>query len=243
MSASCIVILGASRGLGRALAWHYAAIGWQVIAVARHFETSPNWPASIEQHQVDVTDMAQLTQLFDQLASRQQPIDLVLYNAGVYVAARHSRLSPEDSLQMLTTNTLAMQHSFALASELLLQQGYGQLAAVSSVAALLKQDPKASLYSASKRAVLAVCDAYRIGLAPFGIAVSAIMPGYIDTARLRELNGGSSQQKWFVMSEQAAAERIVPALARRQSHIVFPTRMRLLIGIANLLPSWLLQWR
>lgn len=247
MSTPCLVIFGASRGLGRALAWHYAALGWRVLAIGRCFQPSEpaQWPDNIEQIRLDVTDQQALSEFFYTLAQRRelQPIELIVYNVGVYVAARDSQLTVEATQQMLNTNLLAMQQTFAFASQLLLEQGHGQLAATASVAALLKQDPKASVYSASKRSVLSVCDTYRLALAPFGIRVSAIVPGYIDTARLRELNGGSSQHKLFVMSEQAAVQRIVQGLARQQARIIFPRRMRWLIALANCVPAWLLQWR
>lgn len=247
MSTPCLVIFGASRGIGRALAWHYAAQGWRVLAIGRSFDTAEptQWPDNIEQIALDVTDQPALTAFFHSLAQRREslPIELIVYNVGLYVAARDSQLTVDATQQMLNTNLLAMQQTFALASQLLLGQGHGQLAATASVAALLKQDPKASVYSASKRSVLSVCDTYRLALAPFGIRVSAIVPGYIDTARLRELNGGSSQHKLFVMSEQAAVQRITQGLARQQDRIIFPRRMRWLITLANCLPAKLLQWR
>ena len=64
------------------------------------------------------------------------------------------------------------------------------------------------MYSATKRHVLSVCATYRMALQPFGIAVTAIVPGYIDTAKLRALNGGDTRHKPFLLSEAQAVDRI-----------------------------------
>ncbi|MFX5693503.1 hypothetical protein ABTE17_22750, partial [Acinetobacter baumannii] len=73
-----------------------------------------------------------------------------------------------------------------------------------------------SLYSATKRSVLNLCDTYRIALKPFSIAVTAIVPGYMDTAKLRDLNDGDASHKPFILSEEKAVRLIVEAIAERR---------------------------
>lgn len=99
------------------------------------------------------------------------------------------------------------------------------------------------MYSATKRHVLSVCATYRMGLQPFGIAVTAIVPGYIDTAKLRSLNGGDASHKPFLLSEAQAVARIAEAIRARQAVCVFPWQMRWLVAVLNRLPRWVLALR
>ena len=115
--------------------------------------------------------------------------------------------------------------------------------AVASIAGLQRDYPGGSVYSASKRAAIAICEAYRKALAPFGIAVTVIVPGYVDTARLRELNGGDARGKPFLMSEDEAVQRIAAAIARRDERYVFPWQMHALVRLFNLLPLALKRLR
>jgi short-subunit dehydrogenase len=130
-----------------------------------------------------------------------------------------------------------------LASSLMLKQGSGHLVAVSSMAGLLHDYPGASLYSATKRSVLSLCETYRIALAPFSIAVTAVVPGYVDTERLRALNGGDASRKPFLQSPAQAVARIAAAIERRQAMLIFPWQMRWLIALLNHLPRALLRLR
>lgn len=119
----------------------------------------------------------------------------------------------------------------------------GHLVAVASIAGLQRDHDGGSVYSASKRAAIAICDAYRKALAPFAIDVTVIVPGYVDTARLRELNGGDASGKPFLMAEDEAVRRIAGAIARRDERHVFPWQMHLLVRLFNLLPPALMRLR
>lgn len=144
---------------------------------------------------------------------------------------------------MVQTNIVGLVQAFEEAAALMRCEGHGQLVAVASIAGLLEEYPGGLLYSASKRAVIAVCDAYRRALAPFGIAVTTIVPGYVDTARLRELNGGDSGAKPFLQSEEAAVRRMVAAIDARASHCVFPWQLHWIVRLFNRLPNGLRRVR
>jgi short-subunit dehydrogenase len=119
----------------------------------------------------------------------------------------------------------------------------GHLVAVASIAGLQRDHAGGSVYSASKRAAIAICDAYRKALAPFAIDVTVIVPGYVDTARLRELNDGDASGKPFLMAEEEAVRRIAAAIARRDERHVFPWQMHVLVRLFNLLPPALMRLR
>lgn len=119
----------------------------------------------------------------------------------------------------------------------------GHLVAVASIAGLQRDHAGGSVYSASKRAAIAICDAYRKALSPFAIDVTVIVPGYVDTARLRELNDGDAGGKPFLMAEDEAVRRIAAAIGRRDERYIFPWQMHALVRLFNLLPPALMRLR
>ena len=147
------------------------------------------------------------------------------------------------TLQMLQTNVTGLNQAFELAAAKMLLQKSGHLVAIASMAGLLKDYPGASLYSATKRSVIDLCNTYRKALAPFSISVTTIVPGYIDTEKLRQLNNGDASHKPFLLSEQQAVTHIVKAISRRDAMCVFPWQMRWLIRLLNFLPKQLLRLR
>lgn len=146
-------------------------------------------------------------------------------------------------MKMVQTNVIGLTQAFDAAAALMRERRHGQLVAVASIAGLLKEYPEGSLYSASKRAAIAICDSSRKALAPFGIAVTTIVPGYVDTARLRDLNGGDARRKPFLEPEACAVERMAKAIDRRAECCVFPWQLRATVRFFNHLPLGLRQLR
>ncbi|MFZ4288613.1 SDR family NAD(P)-dependent oxidoreductase [Variovorax sp. HJSM1_2] len=239
-----ILILGGTSGIGLALARHYLARGEEVAVCGRDLSRLPaelGAQPRLQAMALDITDHGALASVLNGFAAHG--LDLLVVCAGFYFNTRHEPLDAATTLRMLLTNLGGLGHAFELAAEKMLAQKSGHLVAISSVAGLLHDYPGASLYSATKRSVLSVCDSYRAGLKPFGIAVTAIVPGYVDTAKLRALNGGDARHKPFILSEAQAVAHITRAIEQRQAVCVFPWQMRWLIGLLNCLPSALLRLR
>ncbi|MES2300005.1 MAG: SDR family NAD(P)-dependent oxidoreductase [Pseudomonadota bacterium] len=240
-----VMIVGGSSGIGLALAQHYLAAGATLAICARHIERVPRalqdaYP-QLRCYAVDIAERAALAQAIGEFGA--PGLDLLIVTAGVYYNSRSHQLDADSTMAMLRTNVSGLAHAFELGAATMLARGSGQLVAIASVAGLLHDYPGASLYSATKRSVLSLCDSYRVGLAPFSIAVTAIVPGYVDTAKLRALNGGDASAKPFLLSEAAASAKIVDAIARRQAVRIFPWQMRCLIALLNHLPRALLRLR
>ncbi|GGX33166.1 SDR family NAD(P)-dependent oxidoreductase [Undibacterium squillarum] len=240
-----ILIIGGTSGIGLAVARCYLAQGHQVSVAGRHPHKVPS--ALREQYpqlqclQLDIRDAAAVRDCIAIFS--ESGLDLLLVSAGMYFNARSQQLTAAQCADMIGINVHGVQYAFEAATQLMLRQGHGQLAVIASVAGLLKADPGASVYSATKRQVIQIADTYRRAYAPFGLQVSTIIPGYINTARLRELNGGDASHKPFLLSEDDAAQRITDGIAKRKAIIAFPRRMIWLIRLLNLLPASLLQFR
>jgi len=240
-----IMVIGGTSGIGLALARHYLQRGDRVAVCGRDLQRLPADFHGAITYQFDIADRTSLSQSIDDFAA--QGLDMLIVTAGIYFNTRSHLLDEAATLHMLRTNVSGLSHAFELAAEKMLGQKSGQksgqLVAISSVAGLLHDYPGASVYSATKRSVLSLCDTYRIALKPFAIAVTAVVPGYVDTAKLRALNDGDASHKPFIMSEQRAVALIVDAITARRDRVVFPWQMKWLIAVLNLLPRWVLKLR
>jgi short-subunit dehydrogenase len=230
------MIIGGTRGIGLALAGHYAAQGATLALCGRDAARLAGHPLAdhprVRIGEADITDREALRRAIDGFA----PIDLLVVTAGQYTDAAAIAADPQATLPVLGTNVGGLYDAVDIAARHMRDQGYGHLVAVASIAGLLEDYPGASLYSASKRAAIAICDAFRKALAPFGIAVTVVVPGYVDTARLRELNDGDAGRKPFLQTESRAVQRIAAAIARRDARCVFPWQLHALVRLFNLLP-------
>ena len=235
-----ILIVGGTSGIGLALARHYRGEGHVVTVCGRDLARLPA-DADVDAITLDVTDHMAVDAVMDRFDACG--LDLLVVAAGFYFNDRRHPLDEATTLRMLQTNTGGVAHLFERAAAAMLARRAGHLVAISSVAGLLTDYPGASLYAATKRSVLSLCDSYRTALRPFGIAVTAIVPGYVDTGKLRALNGGDASHKPFIVSQAQAVAHITRAVARRQAVCVFPWQMRWLIAVLNRLPRILLHLR
>jgi short-subunit dehydrogenase len=107
----------------------------------------------------------------------------------------------------------------------------GHLVATASVAGFMGL-PGAGAYSASKAAVLKLCESYSLDLKKFGIHVTAIAPGFIDTPLTQKNN----HKMPFLMSSEKAAHLIKRAIEKKKVLYVFPFRMKIVVTILDKMP-------
>lgn len=238
-----VVITGASAGLGAALARAYAAPGRTLGLIARN---EPRLEAvaadckakgaTVVTASIDVTDgpaMAEWIAAFD----ARTPIDLVIANAGVFTGHGPDRAmeSIGDIVWMSGINlegTVNLVHPALIGMR---RRKRGHVAIIGSLAAL---QPLADApgYSASKAGVMAYGEALREFLIPDRVIVSLVYPGHIATAQVEDHVGALP----FMMSQEAAAARIMAGLKAKQTIIAFPWQLLWLIRIGRALP-WRLR--
>ncbi|HEY7247599.1 MAG TPA: SDR family NAD(P)-dependent oxidoreductase [Xanthobacteraceae bacterium] len=234
-----VVITGASSGMGAALAKLYGIPGTRLSLFARDSDRLETVAAGcrsngcdVEVHAADVTDAAAMERLLlacDSLV----PVDLVIANAGIGGAAVLAGKAAETgdlARRIISVNTLGVINTVAPLLPRLVGRGAGQIAIVSSLLAFFGV-PACPAYSASKAATWIYGDALRRLLAPHGVRVTIVYPGFVDTPMSQSLGF----RGLLVWSADRAALHIANGLARGRREMLFPWPLALVVrGIRGL---------
>lgn len=240
---SCVLITGATGGIGRALALHYASAGRTLILHGRDAAKMDVLTQECTQRGArvlallhDVTDIDGWMNALDKVASAN-PIDLVIVNAGATHIISGDVESWADIERVLNTNLRAALATTSALLPHMQKRGGGQIALISSISAWYGI-PVSPAYSASKAALKNYGEAMRAWLAPRNIAVSVVLPGFVKSAMSDQFPTG----KPFMLSAEDAAERIARGLARNQARISFPMLLAFGTWFLAVLPAPVSQW-
>ena len=221
-----VLITGASSGIGASLARRLAAPDRRLTLLgrdtARLLAVARDCTGTVETIAVDVCDEHAMTAAIE-AAFATAAVDLVIANAGI---------SGGDARTLMAVNVQGVVNTVEPAIPLLRAQGGGQLALMSSLAGF-RGLPNAPAYCAAKAAVRLYGEGLRGKLEKSGIRVSVICPGFIETP----LTANNPFPMPFLMSAEAAADRIIAGLARNQARIAFPRRLYWPTLASSLLPQ------
>lgn len=227
-------VTGASSGIGLAVARHYAAAGHDVIVSARSHDaletvaaTLPAWPLP-----VDVTDRAAVLEAAARIERDRGPLDLAILNAGTYVATTAREFSTDIAARLMAVNYFGLCHALEALMPAMRARGHGHIAAMSSLAGYCGL-PYAGPYSASKSAVMRLCESLAPELARDGVRLSVISPGFVRTP-LTDRN--DFPMPWLVEVDDAA-RRIAQGLATGRFEVRFPRRLAWTMRLLSLLPA------
>jgi len=228
-----VIIVGATSGIGRALAERYAAEGWTVGLCGRRTplldELHDTLSPSVQAQPMDVADTEAARRQFADLANALGGVDLVIVSAGT------GFLDPafpwKKERETLMTNVAGFAAIAHVAFELFRRQGFGHLAGISSVAAM--RGGPAPVYNASKAFVSSYLQGLRCRAASEGIPVTVtdILPGFVDTAMAK------GDGLFWVTSPEKAARQIFSALEKRQEIVYVSRRWRMVALLLRLLPE------
>lgn len=225
-----IWIIGASAGIGEALARALATEGALLVLSARDPVALGRLAADCPGAQVLPLDLATLATLDAAVAelSAGPPLDAVICTAALYDPARVADLDRARSEDLLRVNLLGTVEVARLCPPLL--RDGGQLVLFGSVAGYIGL-PGGQVYSATKAAVNNLAETLRIELAP-RVDVRLVCPGFVRS-RLTEKN---SFPMPAMIEPEDAARRVLRGLQRRSFEIHFPRRFTLAMKLLRLLP-------
>jgi uncharacterized protein len=179
------LVTGASSGLGREFAEQLAARGHDLVVVARDegrleavaADLRARHGVSVEVLAADLTHRAQLHDVAERVADRQRPVDLLVNNAGFGSRkgfVRNALEEEERAVDLMVRAVMVLCHA---AGGAMRERGRGAILNVSSVASFAVMGH----YSAIKSYVTVLSEALATELAPHGVTVTAVCPGFVRT--------------------------------------------------------------
>jgi short-subunit dehydrogenase len=235
-----VLITGASSGIGKALALHYAAQGFRLALVARQVDSMKVWLSpdkisanSYELYSTDVTNVDSMARLAEACMQRQGLPDVVIANAGISIGVDSSLRSDLDVMaQVIATNLMGVAHTFGPFIAPMVARASGTLVGVGSVAGI-RGLPGHGGYCASKAGVISYCESLRGELRASGVKVVTLCPGYIATP----LTQNNRYSMPFLMTPADFARQAAQAIAEGTSYRVIPWQMGWVAKLLRLLPN------
>ncbi|MGE0042002.1 MAG: SDR family NAD(P)-dependent oxidoreductase [Vicinamibacterales bacterium] len=227
---------GASSGIGEALVAPLIADGARVAlsartpgALERVARTAPAGRTLVVP--VDVSDRAAVGAAVARIEHEWGGIDLAILNAGTHTPVSGLALDAADFERLVRVNYLSVIYGLEAVLPGMLARGRGHVAGVASLAGY-RALPTAAAYGASKAAAILALDALRFDLAPKGIDVTVVNPGFVRTP----LTDRNDFRMPGLIDAADAARVIVDGLVRRRKEIHFPGRFSWLMKTLRVLP-------
>jgi short-subunit dehydrogenase len=231
-----ILITGASSGIGEALALRYATAGTALALSGRDAgrleavaATCRARGAAVEATVLDVTDQAALARWLETSDDRR-PLDLVIANAGISAGTADGTETAAQTRAIFAVNLDGALNTVLPLVARFTARRRGQFALMSSLASF-RGFPGAPAYCASKAALRIWGEALRGDLAPHGVEVSVICPGFV----VSRMTAQNRFRMPLLMPAERAATIIQRGLARNRARIAFPLPLYLAAWLAGVL--------
>ena len=250
------IVTGGSSGIGRETALALRERGCRVYELSRRDAAAEG----VTHLRCDVSDEAQFAAAVAEVRAREGRVDILVNNAGFGISGAAEFTENADAKRLLDVNLFGMVNGCRAVIPVMREQGGGRIVNLSSVAAPCAI-PFQTWYSVSKSAVLTYSAALANELRPFGIGVTAILPGDIRTgftaAREKDtagdaLYGGRISRGVATMEHDeqngmspAAAGRRIAAVALKKSvkpEYTIGFKYQFFVLLARLLPVRLKNW-
>lgn len=231
-----IWIIGASSGIGHATAHAFLKLGAKVALSSRRLESlkeiqSHFSPESSLVVSCDVLNESSLKDAYGTIKNVWGELDLVLYVAGIYEPLRADEFDLDKAKNIIATNVIGPMSACSVVLPDLIRQKHGGIGIVSSVAGYSGL-PKALAYGPSKAAMINFCENLYYDLAPLGVNVYMINPGFVAT----EATAKNDFHMPALITSDAAAKHIIDGMMAGDFDIHFPKQFSLFLKFLRILP-------
>jgi len=225
-------LIGASSGIGEATARLLMQRGARVALTSRKRDAlTALADGNALVAAADVTNRASLQAAFDDVCARFGGIDVALVNAGTHQPVRAWELDAGSAENLVQVNLVGAINATALLAPYFAQRGSGRIAITASVAGYSGL-PTGLVYGATKAALINFAETLYLDLAPKGVAVHLINPGFVKTP-LTDLNDFTMPA---LIGVDEAAREILAGIERGEFEIHFPRRFTRMLKLLRLLP-------
>lgn len=233
------IVIGASSGIGAALAQKLVAAGYQVALLARReaqltavaAALNAVQPGSARAYVHDVSETAAVPGLFQAITRDLGGLDLIAYVAGIQPEVALDEYNFVKDEAMLRTNLLGAMAWLNEAAVRFRRMGAGHILGVSSIAGD-RGRVGFPAYHASKAGLNTYLESLRNRLSRHGVTVTTIKPGFVDTVLI-----ANAPKTFWVISAEDAADQMMSAVHRRQQTVYVPRRWMLVGLIIRHIPS------
>ena len=240
-----VLITGASSGIGRGLALELARREAKLGLIARRAELLDEIVADLHARKpgnalalpADVQDSRSVRDAAQRLISQFGRIDVLIANAGIGVTNSGAEFDAAKLSSVINVNVIGAANSVAAVLPEMIAARSGQLVTISSLAAY-RGLPKSAAYCASKAALSAMFESLRLDLAPRGIDVTIIHPGFIKTP----LTAGRRAHLPWLMEVDEAVNKMLRAIEKRKKSYAFPWQLATLARAGMIMPNFIYDW-
>jgi len=240
-----VLITGASSGIGRGLAIELARRGAKLGLVARRAELLHEIVSNLAAPQrantlalaADVEELQSVRGAAERLISQFGRVDVLIANAGIGVTNPGAEFDAAKFSSVINVNLIGAANSVAAVLPEMVVRGSGHLVAISGLAAY-RDLPKSAAYCASKAGLSVMFESLRLDVAPRGINVTIIHPGFIKTP----LTAGRQARLPWLMEVDEAVHKMLRAIEKRKKSYAFPWQLATIVRAGMIMPNFMYDW-
>ena len=180
MTKKNIFISGASRGIGKSMAQHFAKSNFNVVGTSRNNFKFDNDSENLLPIKLDVTSRNDVKDCFDELKSKNLLPDILINNAGITADQLFLRMSDDDWDNVINTNLTGTFNLTKIFLKNMIKNKFGRIINISSISGLMG-NPGQVNYSSSKAALNGFTKSLAKEVGSRNITVNCVAPGFIDT--------------------------------------------------------------